>query len=163
MLGFPNKNVPVAVVDTGVNWMHPDLKNQIYENPARKVGYPGVDDDGNGKIDDIRGWDFTGDGNSPEDNNPEDYNGHGTFIAGLIAAEHDRWHEWRLVKLRRILPIRVGIIALGTVYRWILEPRSMRFQEESQDSELESVRSLRESSLAEKACDFKIRAGWCVE
>ena len=91
-----------------------------------------MDDDGNGKIDDIRGWDFIGDGNSPEDNNPEDYNGHGTFIAGLIAAEHDGAGMVGFVKLRRFYLSELG--------SWdnlqYIEARSMRFQEEEK-SELE--------------------------
>ena len=154
----PQQNVPVAVVDTGVNWMHPDLQNQIYENLAEKAGYPGVDDDGNGKIDDIRGWDFIGDGNSPKDNNPEDYNGHGTFIAGLIAAEHDGAGMVGVCKTAKILPIRIGT-ATGTMFRSI---------EASEYAVSRGVKilnwsfgALRGSSLAEKRGISKFEAGWC--
>ena len=125
----------------------PDLKNQIYENLPEKVGYPGVDDDGNGKIDDIRGWDFIGDGNSPEDNNPEDYNGHSTLLPDSLPQNTIVLEWWGFVKLRRFLPIRVGT-AMGTVYRYI---------EASEYAVSRGVKilnwsfgSLRESSLAEK-------------
>ena len=69
-------------------------------------------------IDDIRGWDFIGDGNSPEDNNPEDYHGHGTFIAGLISAEHDGVGMVGVCKTSKILPIRIGG-ATGRVFEYI--------------------------------------------
>ena len=73
----------VAVVDTGVDYNHPDLADRIRLNWAEIPGN-GVDDDGNGFVDDIRGWDFTAAG--PGDNDPMDGHGHGTHVAGTIAA-----------------------------------------------------------------------------
>lgn len=73
----------IAVIDTGVNWGHPDLDANIWSNPGEIAGN-GIDDDGNGYVDDIRGWDFF-----DVDNNPADPNGHGTHVAGTIAAESD--------------------------------------------------------------------------
>ena len=65
--------VTVAVVDTGFEQAHPDLAPNIWTNPDESVN--GADDDGNGKIDDLHGWNFVG-GNA----NPEDDNGHGTHV-----------------------------------------------------------------------------------
>lgn len=72
----------VAVIDTGVDWMHADLKDNIWINWAEYFGQPGVDDDGDGLIDDIRGWDFVN-----NDNDPTDDHSHGTHVAGIIAAK----------------------------------------------------------------------------
>jgi cysteine-rich repeat protein len=69
----------VAVNDSGVDYNHVDLAGQFWENPGETLN--GIDDDGNGLIDDVMGWDF-GDG----DNDPMDFEGHGTHGAGIIAA-----------------------------------------------------------------------------
>ncbi len=71
--------VTLAVVDTGIAFGHPDLALNIWTNPRESVN--GRDDDGNGFIDDIRGWNFvTG------TNDPTDDNGHGTMVSGIAAA-----------------------------------------------------------------------------
>ena len=72
--------VVVAVIDTGLDWYHTniDAKN-IWTNP-KEIADNGLDDDHNGYIDDILGWDFI-----DQDNKPWDYDGHGTLIAGIIA------------------------------------------------------------------------------
>ncbi len=79
-----SKAIKIAVIDTGVDYNHPDLKNNIWTNTAELNGKAGVDDDGNGYIDDIHGYDFAN-----KDGDPMDGNGHGSHCAGTIAAEHD--------------------------------------------------------------------------
>lgn len=70
----------IAILDTGVDWQHPDLAANIWTNKQEIAGN-GKDDDVNGLIDDIRGWDFINNTNSPMDDNS-----HGTHVAGIAAA-----------------------------------------------------------------------------
>jgi subtilisin family serine protease len=72
--------IVIAVLDTGVNFNHPDLRDGIWANPGEIAGN-GVDDEGNGFIDDAIGWDF-----AQDDNLPDDDHGHGTHVAGIAAA-----------------------------------------------------------------------------
>ena len=71
--------VSVAVVDTGINWDHDDLTTNIWSNTGESL--TSSDSDGNGYVDDIRGWDFI-----DNDNDPDDDDGHGTHVAGTIGA-----------------------------------------------------------------------------
>jgi len=73
-------DVTVAVVDTGVDYNHADLNRNIWRNPGEPPN--GVDDDGNGFVDDVYGADFTND-----DSDPLDDSSHGTHVAGIIGAE----------------------------------------------------------------------------
>ena len=74
-----SSGVVVAVIDSGVAYDHPDLAGNMWQNPGEVMN--GIDDDANGKVDDIVGWDFV-DG----DARPLDFNGHGTHVAGTIGA-----------------------------------------------------------------------------
>lgn len=82
-----NSNIVIAVIDTGVDTLHPLLKEHLWRNPGesgvddqdRDKSKNGIDDDGNGYIDDVHGWNFAG-----NNNDLRDLHGHGTHIAGII-------------------------------------------------------------------------------
>ncbi len=89
----------VAVIDTGVDPEHPDLTDNLWINSGEMEG-DGIDNDGNGYVDDIHGYDFRN-----RDGNPEDQWGHGTLIAGIIGAEGNNglgtvgvaWHSQLMI------------------------------------------------------------------
>jgi subtilisin family serine protease len=75
-----SSTVTVAIIDTGIDYNHPDLQGNLWKNPG-EIADNGKDDDQNGYIDDVYGWDFRN-----NDNDPMDGHGHGTHVAGTIAA-----------------------------------------------------------------------------
>ena len=122
-----DSSIVVALIDTGMIPYHPDLggtmaggHGNVWNNPAEANGVPGVDDDGNGFVDDVWGWDFVnrpfdvgyespGEDILEPDGDPNDFVGHGTIVAGLVGAITDNrvgvvGMDWNV----RLMELRVG-------------------------------------------------------
>jgi subtilisin family serine protease/peptidase E len=98
--------VVIAIVDDGVDTTHPDLT--IYNNPGETGGGKetnGIDDDGNGRVDDYRGWDFANGDNNP---NPVGDNGHGTACSGVAAAKiNNSYRSTGIAANCKIFPVKI--------------------------------------------------------
>ena len=91
----------IAVSDSGLKMNHPDIASRIWSNPLEIIN--GIDDDGNGYIDDINGWDWVN-----TDNNPTDDLGHGTNVAGIIGAIPNNGNLYAGVNWNsKIMPLKV--------------------------------------------------------
>jgi subtilisin family serine protease len=91
----------VAVLDTGVDETHPDLKGALWTNPGEVPGN-GVDDDHDGYVDDVHGVDLVN-----HDGDPSDDEGHGTHVAGIIAARADGEGAVGLAPKAQVMPVKV--------------------------------------------------------
>lgn len=96
-----SQDIVIAVIDTGIDYEHPDLQANMWVNDLEKNGEPGIDDDGNGFIDDIHGYNFV-DGNG----SPMDGKGHGTHCAGIIGAAHNDVGIKGMMKNVRLMAVR---------------------------------------------------------
>ncbi|MBE9059704.1 S8 family serine peptidase [cf. Phormidesmis sp. LEGE 11477] len=99
--GYTGKGIVVAVVDSGVDYNHSELRQNIWRNKD-EIANNGIDDDRNGYIDDIRGWSFVNDSNDPMDENS-----HGTHVAGTIASAKNNIGVTGVAYDAQIMPIQV--------------------------------------------------------
>ena len=106
-------NVVIAVIDSGIAYNHPDFADNIWTNTAEINGEPFVDDDNNGYVDDFYGWDFIDD-----DGYPLDLNRHGTYVAGIIAAQGNNAEGVTGVMWdAKLMPVRfLGLSGSGTTF-----------------------------------------------
>ena len=123
VLGQTGEGAVVALIDTGVCPTHPDIVNQIWVNPGEDLDQDGVvmdpsdqngvDDDGNGFIDDLIGWNF-----DLGNNNPTDGAGHGSHCAGTIAGDGTSGTQSGMAPDARIMVVRVGTTFADEVDVW---------------------------------------------
>ncbi len=139
LLGMPgawqittgDSSIIVGVIDTGVDYLHPDLAPNIWHNRAEWYGKPGVDDDGNGYVDDTIGWDFTdaprfadgGDYLHPDPDPMDEFSGgHGTEVAGIIAAVRNNGRG-----ISGIAPnVKIMVLRAGTASGYLEEDDVIR-------------------------------------
>jgi subtilisin family serine protease len=108
------QGIVVAVIDTGTCYTHPDLANNIWVNPGEDLGgdgivwdpndMNGIDDDGNGYVDDVIGWAFDYTTNTP--NNPMDSQIHGTHTSGTVAGDGTSGTDTGVAPRAKIMPLR---------------------------------------------------------
>lgn len=113
-----SENITIAVLDSGIDYQHEDLINKVWTNNG-EVPNDGIDNDNNGFIDDVHGWDFYN-----NDNDPNDDNNHGTAVSSVIGAETNNnvgiaGADWKV----KIMPIKVcgPINEIGCPFDKILE------------------------------------------
>ena len=115
--------IVVAIVDGGMELTHPDLVDNLWVNGPEAVGEPGVDDDGNGFVDDVNGWDgYAQDGSIPT-------SGHGTHVAGIVGARGNNGNQvcginWN-VRLMAVAAssTQTSVVAVG--YNYVIEQKAL--------------------------------------
>lgn len=103
-------NIVVGVIDSGCKLDHPEFSGRIWRNYG-EIANNGIDDDSNGKVDDIQGWDFAN-----GDNNPVDDHGHGTGVTGIIGAKANNAIGYAGVDWNCKLMVLKGIDNTGAGY-----------------------------------------------
>lgn len=109
--GFTGSGVTVAVIDSGLDSSHPELQERLWINSDEIAG-DGLDNDQNGYIDDVNGWNF---GSNQLNNNiapgtDSSFQGHGTHVAGIIAGANDGRGNTGVAYDAKIMPLRLGDI-----------------------------------------------------
>ncbi|MHA1214832.1 MAG: S8 family serine peptidase [Candidatus Hodarchaeales archaeon] len=92
-----SENITIAVIDTGIDFNHSSLNESAWIN-INEIPDNGIDDDNNGYIDDLNGWDFYNDDNNPSYSSYDPLNYHGTFVAGII---------WGIAPNVKIMSLRI--------------------------------------------------------
>ncbi|MHA1331498.1 MAG: S8 family peptidase [Candidatus Hodarchaeales archaeon] len=102
-----SENITVAVIDTGIDFNHPSLNESAWIN-ADEIPNNSLDDDNNGYIDDIIGWDFYSNDSDPSFSSDDTLDYHGTFVAGLIVAKHlEQKNVWGIAPNVKIMSLRI--------------------------------------------------------
>ncbi len=113
-MGITGQGVVIANLDTGTNYNHVDLHDHIWVNPGEDLDHDGVvmdpddingvDDDGNGYVDDLIGWDFLG-----NDNDPMDEDGHGSHTAGIMVGDGTAGQHTGVAPDALLMVVRTGL------------------------------------------------------
>ncbi len=122
-LGNTGNGAIIAVIDTGVCWTHTDIANQIWVNPGEDLNnngvvmdpadVNGVDNDGNGFVDDLIGWDFDN-----GDREPNDDNSHGSHCAGTVAGDGTGGTQTGMAPDAKVMAVKVGVQFSDEVDVW---------------------------------------------
>ena len=99
--GYTGQGIAIAVIDSGIDMTHSDLSSSIWTN-SREIPGNGIDDDGNGYIDDVHGWNF-----SLDNNDVSPSNAHGTAVSGVITAARNNVGITGVAYSAKLMPIRV--------------------------------------------------------
>ncbi|MGB0951596.1 MAG: S8 family serine peptidase [Planctomycetota bacterium] len=120
------QDMVVAVIDTGTCYTHPDLANNIWVNPGEDLGgdgivwdandMNGIDDDGNGHVDDLIGWAF--DHNTTTPNDPMDHGSHGSHTSGTVAGDGTGGTQTGVAPGAKIMPLRNSTLITHEIEVW---------------------------------------------
>ena len=122
-LGNTGQGALIAMIDTGVCWTHSDIVNQVWVNPGEDLNHNGVvmdaadinglDDDTNGFVDDLIGWNFDFNNNQPNDDNS-----HGSHTAGTVAGDGTAGTQSGMAPDAKVMVLRVGVSFSDEVDVW---------------------------------------------